>query len=253
MSRGARRVRSAEPAHGAPHTAAHRRCSAADGPGGARPAPYAPVSSRGGGERKSDPSRADAHDRPADGPDDPVAQPGSVGACDGRRVGWRAARPLGRTASNRRVRDRRPDRSRTPAHTPGRRVPESPRGRNTGRASSKTIRSDLMGEWNGLIRLAAASSRSRGSGDAAPDPHASPAARLPYVRVVSFGAGPAQRPQSPRKLLCGVKNRWVTDGEHARVNSHERRSPCSTRITIRRLSIMGLVRQMASEMRRPAA
>jgi len=193
VSRGARRVRSAEPAHGAPHTAAHRRCSAADGPGGARPAPYAPVSSRGCGERKSDPSRADAHDRPADGPDDPVAQPGSVGACDGRRVGWRAARPLGRTASNRRVRDRRPDRSRTPAHTPGRRVPESPRGRNTGRASSKTIRSDLMGEWNGLIRLAAASSRSRGSGDCSSRPSRI-ACRPPTLRqgrLVRCWTGPA--------------------------------------------------------------
>src|SRR6516225_3798791 len=41
-SRGTGRLRSAEPTHVAPHTASHRRCSAVDGPGGARPAPFAP-------------------------------------------------------------------------------------------------------------------------------------------------------------------------------------------------------------------
>ena len=184
-SRGTGRLRSAEPTHVAPHTASHRRCSAVDGPGGARPAPYAPVSSRARTEGKSDPSRAVARDRLADGRDDLRARPGSVGAYHARRGGWRGARPRGRAASNRRGRDRRPGRSRTPAYTLGRRVPDIPRGRSTGRASSRTIRSDLMGEWDGLIRLAAASSRSRGSGVPAPGPHASPAARLPYFRARS--------------------------------------------------------------------
>jgi hypothetical protein len=121
---------------------------------GPRPAPRGPVCRIVSGGGNPDPSRDRAHDTHAGGRDDPAALQDSVDGAAGPHARRRAARRPGTRTSNRRVRDRRRDKSQMAGHRPGTCAHEepSPRGRSAERAPS-TIHGDIMQnerDWFGL-------------------------------------------------------------------------------------------------------
>ncbi len=212
---GARRADPADASRAAPHATAHRRCSAAERPATARPAPQPRVCRIVVGGGNPDPSRDDARDRPVDGRDDRAVLPDSVDGAGAPHGPRRGDRPPGTPLSSRRARDHRRGKSQTAGHTPDTCAPGAltPRGRSAKRASS-TIRGDIRQNGSRLIRPAAASGRSRGPGGPAPGPHASLSRGTPYLHPApthSLHRQPRHTPQPPwlgnRRGLVGSNNR----------------------------------------------
>ena len=124
-----------------------------------------------------------ARDRPVGDRGDRAGLRGSVDDGGGRPGHTAGARSGGTPLNSRRGPGHRTGKSQTARDTSGTSGCEAliPRGRSTARAPS-TI-SVGMGEWCGLIRPAAASSRSRGPGGSAPGPHARSAPTTPYLKL----------------------------------------------------------------------
>ncbi len=196
-----------------------------DGP---RPAPRRRVCRIDAGGGNPDPSRG-APDTPAGGRDDRGVLQDSVGG-GGAPLARRRAGPRPDTPANsRRDHDRRRDKCQRAEHRLGTGAHEgpTPRGRSAERAPS-TIHGDIMQNGRRLIRLAAASIRSRGPGGCCSRPSRIAQPRTPYLNTalpVGSTRRRAGRPSSSRldpRYRSGLNVRWSDFGEQPWVNSRER-------------------------------